>query len=88
MGENIDKFDEFPVICQYFPIKIFHLVSYLATARNNIIISVSVFFRKSQYITLHYLVTYKLNHTVSTILAMCLLCASEDNFIVSTIIYS
>ena len=26
---NIDKFDEFPVIRQYFPIKIFHLVSYL-----------------------------------------------------------
>ena len=28
-GENIGKFDEFPAIRQYFPIKIFHLVSYL-----------------------------------------------------------
>ena len=27
-GENIDEFDEFPEIRQYFPIKIFHLVSY------------------------------------------------------------
>ena len=24
--ENIDEFDEFPAIRQYFPIKIFHLV--------------------------------------------------------------
>ena len=30
--ENIDKFDEFPVIRQFFPIKIFHLVSYLLLA--------------------------------------------------------
>ena len=28
-GGNIDEFDEFPAIRQYFPIKIFHLVSYL-----------------------------------------------------------
>ena len=29
-GENIDEFDEFPAICvNIFPIKIFHLVSYL-----------------------------------------------------------
>ena len=28
-GGNIDKFDEFPAIRQYFPIKILHLVSYL-----------------------------------------------------------
>ena len=32
MVENTDKFDEFPVIRQYFPIKIFHLVSYLLLA--------------------------------------------------------
>ena len=29
MGENIDEFDEFPAIRQYFPHEIFHLVSYL-----------------------------------------------------------
>ena len=28
-GENIDEFDEFSAIRQYFPCKIFHLVSYL-----------------------------------------------------------
>ena len=28
-GENIDGFDEFPAVHQYFPIKIFHLVRYL-----------------------------------------------------------
>ena len=28
-GENIDEFDEFPAIRQYFPYQIFHLVSYL-----------------------------------------------------------
>ena len=29
-GENIDEFDKFPAIRQYFPnIRIFHLVSYL-----------------------------------------------------------
>ena len=27
--EKIGEFDEFPAIRQYFPIKIFHLVSYL-----------------------------------------------------------
>ena len=27
--ENIDKFDEFPAIRQYFPYQIFRLVSYL-----------------------------------------------------------
>ena len=27
-GENIDEFDEFPAIRQYFPYQIFHLVSY------------------------------------------------------------
>ena len=27
--ENIDKFDKFPAICQFFLIKIFYLVSYL-----------------------------------------------------------
>ena len=26
-GENIDEFDECPAIHQYFPVKIFHLVS-------------------------------------------------------------
>ena len=26
---NIDELAEFPAICQYFPIKTFHLVSYL-----------------------------------------------------------
>ena len=30
-GENIDEFDEFPAIHQYFPIKIFHLIMYIAT---------------------------------------------------------
>ena len=28
-GENIDEFDEFPAICQYFPNQNFRLVSYL-----------------------------------------------------------
>ena len=28
-GENIDEFDEFPAIRQYFPYQIFRLVSYL-----------------------------------------------------------
>ena len=28
----MDKFDKFPAIRQYFPIKIFHLVSYVLTA--------------------------------------------------------
>ena len=27
-GKNIDEFDEFPAICQYFPYQIFHLVNY------------------------------------------------------------
>ena len=27
-GENIDEFDKFPTICQYFPIKILHLATY------------------------------------------------------------
>ena len=28
-GENIDKFDKFPAIFQYFPYQIFQFVSYL-----------------------------------------------------------
>ena len=35
-GENIDEFDEFPAIRQYFPIKIFHLVSYLHNKMNTL----------------------------------------------------
>ena len=30
MGENIDEYDKFPVICQNFPYQNFHLVSYLS----------------------------------------------------------
>ena len=63
MGENINKFDGFPAICQCFSYKIFHLVSYLPlmnlwcsgfTQNKNISGQWGTFFRKSKYAKLAY----------------------------------
>ena len=43
-GENIDEFDEFPAIRQYFPYQIFHLVSYLM-----LMIGIRQFFTRQNY---------------------------------------